>query len=42
MAKRDYYEVLGVAKTATADEIKKVLLGENTAICLFLSCNVLL
>ena len=24
MAKRDYYEVLGVAKTATADEIKKV------------------
>ena len=23
MAKRDYYEVLGVAKTATADELKK-------------------
>ena len=23
MAKRDYYEVLGIAKDATADEIKK-------------------
>ena len=23
MAKRDYYEVLGISKTATADEIKK-------------------
>ena len=24
MAKRDYYEVLGVAKNATEDELKKV------------------
>ncbi|MFA6026953.1 MAG: DnaJ domain-containing protein, partial [Ignavibacteriaceae bacterium] len=23
MSKRDYYEILGVAKTATADEVKK-------------------
>ena len=23
MAKRDYYDVLGVSKTATADELKK-------------------
>ena len=23
MSKRDYYEVLGISKTATADEIKK-------------------
>lgn len=25
--KRDYYEVLGVAKTATADELKKLIVS---------------
>ena len=32
MSKKDYYDVLGVSKTATADEIKKAEKNLNTEI----------
>ena len=39
MAKRDYYEVLGLAKNASDDEIKKAYVSCELSVCMLRVCG---